>query len=252
MAVMIGIFVYSTICFGLFSISTFVDGFYKDMGVGIFLSRGSAFAVANLLGITMFLVAYDITTHLRPTWFGRKFHVLFDHQVTFHRMCGYLMCFYGCVHVLGHMFGSIWFLSAETNLEKRNAMIRIKKFTTVETYTELLFFSLPGASGWILLIILLILGVTASERCRDKRFQCFAKMHLICAPIFFITLFIHGMDFWFNWGFPLSIFATVPSTIIITIQLTRRYNCTVKYKFKIVDISLTSNKLVGLLYMKRP
>jgi DMSO/TMAO reductase YedYZ heme-binding membrane subunit len=58
------------------------------------------------------------------------------------------------------------------------------KFDEVPTYQELLFGTLTGITGVILLVIILIMAMTSLECVRKKWFQLFGYTHMALFPIF--------------------------------------------------------------------
>ena len=63
---------------------------------------------------------------------------------------------------------------------------------------------------------------------------------------------VHGCEFWFNWGWPLTLL-TIPVLLIIVIF---HYSWMVWdmffWPFKIIDISITDNKEFVMVYIKAP
>ena len=117
-----------------------------------------------------------------------------------------------------------------------------------KTYFELLFLSIPGSTGIILVIIMVLMAFTSMKWFRKRYFQTFAYIHVISFPLFLIITIIHGCGTWFNWGFPLGIIFLTPPIIISTWQLIARLRTIRKFKFEIADVSISQNKKYIMIY----
>lgn len=195
--------VISILWFILFALLALFDPMFDMFGPGILFSRGAALAIICLTMIAIFLVTYDVTTWCR-TKLKRRFSTLFDFQILFHRFWGFLITFYSVVHTIGHLTGSIRALHNDKHLEETNEVLTKKEFRTHKSYAELLFATLPGITGILLLSTICLMWVTSLECTRRKRFQLFSTVHVIGFPLFVILMIIHGWDRWLNYGFPLS------------------------------------------------
>lgn len=127
-----------------------------------------------------------------------------------------------------------------------------KRFKAKPTYAELLFTTLPGITGIILLLIIVLMSITSTNYVWRRHFQMFSLVHFIGFPLFMILMVVHGCEFWFNWGWPLTIL-TIPFLLsVVTYHYSRMIADTFCWSFKIVDISITENKEFVMLYIKPP
>jgi len=116
----------------------------------------------------------------------------------------------------------------------------------------LLFTTTPGITGILLLIVVNLLAITSSERCRRRCFQLFSLVHAFCVPSFLILMVIHGSESWFNWSFPLTLI-TVPFLVCLFLfYFGIRIKDMFCWKFSIQDISITSSKEFVMMYVKKP
>lgn len=162
------------------------------------------------------------------------------------------MVFYGTLHTIGHLLGSIKKFSEETDMSKANHAMLHHTFTRTYTYSELLFTTIPGITGVILTIQMFLMMFTSFKCFRKRYFQTFAYIHVLNYPIFLILLIVHGCGTWFNWGFPLGSIFVTPTIILIIIQMVIKVRTMRKYKFKIADVSISENKKYIMIYFIRP
>ena len=102
----------SIILFIVFALVAYYNPMYDEFGPGILFSRGAALAILVFTIFGMFLVTYDITTWWRKSW-KKRCSTLFDFQILFHRVAGFIITFYSIVHTIGHLTGSILFIDRE-------------------------------------------------------------------------------------------------------------------------------------------
>jgi len=134
--------------------------------------------------------------------------------VLFHRFSGMLITFYSIVHTVGHLTGSVRELHEEEDMEETNDVLTYKEFKSHKSYAEILFTTIPGITGIMLLIIICTMCITSTEHVRRKSFQLFATVHVICFPLFIILIVVHGSDTWLNYGFPLGSITVLVSLVI--------------------------------------
>ncbi|CAE6917278.1 CYBB [Symbiodinium sp. CCMP2592] len=66
-------------------------------------------------------------------------------------------------------------------------------------------FSTPGITGYLLLIVICLLGWASSAKVRHARFRLFYQLHHFLVPAWVILLVLHGANGWVGLGFPLVI-----------------------------------------------
>jgi len=140
----------------------------------------------------------------------------------FHRFCGYTILVYSVVHTIGHLTGTFRKMSNEKNVDKLNDALTYYQVEEHKSYAELLFTTVPGITGILLLLIIVAMGITASQKLRSKYFQLFSTVHVFGFPLFIILIVVHGSQSWLNYGFPLGSFTVVVSLIIYLGYLVRR------------------------------
>lgn len=67
------------------------------------------------------------------------------------------------------------------------------------SYDELLFHTISGITGVILLLIITFMYITSLDFFRKKHFEYFSYSHTLWI-FYIIFLILHGCDFMFNFG----------------------------------------------------
>ena len=225
---------------------------YSDyIGPWIIVSRACASAILSTTLILMLFVSYDLMTVMRLKWRG-KWLLWFNNNILIHRFWGFVITFYGTLHTIGHCLGSIKKISEEDNIEEVNKVTLHHDFATERSYLYLLFWSIPGLTGVVLLILMFLMAFTSLKWFRKKYFQVFAYIHVVSYPLFLILLIVHGSGTWFNWWFPLGSIGVTPAIVITIVQLIMRYRTIKKFKFKIADVSISENRKYIMIFFIRP
>lgn len=120
------------------------------------------------------------------------------------------------------------------------------------TYAELLFTTIPGTTGIILLIIIWAMWVTSLEKVRRSAFQLFSYTHAVLFPLFIILIIVHGSDTWLNYGFPLGSITVAISLIIYTVFWIKRLILQMRGKFEISEVDVAKNKSFCYIRLKKP
>ena len=115
MTIIIIMIIVSIICFIVFATVAYFNPMYTEFGPGILFSRGGALSILVFTIFGMFLVTYDLTTCWRRK-LKKRCSTLFDFQILFHRVSGFLITFYSIVHTIGHLTGSIMSIDKEQGI----------------------------------------------------------------------------------------------------------------------------------------
>ena len=102
--------------------------YYKLIGFGIVVSRGSASAIHSLNVVSCLMVSYSFITKCWSVC-KKRCSTLLDFKILFHRICGYLILLFSYIHTIGHLAGSFAAIS-KADLEETNSVLMKKKFTT--------------------------------------------------------------------------------------------------------------------------
>lgn len=86
-----------------------------------------------------------------------------DHYFMIHKFCGYLLTFYAIVHSFCHLAGSFRIIAHEDDVDEVNRVKGGVEFDEVPSYGHLLFATLPGLTGVILLVIIIAMALTSTK-----------------------------------------------------------------------------------------
>lgn len=150
---------------------------------------------------------------------------IIDERNFIHKHCGVLLLIYSWIHTFGHLFGtylkmnkfeSVDELNLVTSLNLLNIFLKknytinninilfIKhlnygKLKKVLSYSELIFHTISGVTGILILIILTFMYVSSLDFFRKRHFEYFSYTHTLWF-LYIIFLVLHGCDFMFNYG----------------------------------------------------
>jgi len=138
------------------------------------------------------------------------------------------------------------------NFDKLNDSLVTKHFERTPTYSELLFQSIPGVTGLILITVITIMFITSLDVFRRKYFQLFSYTHMALFPIFLMATFVHGSDGWVNFGFPTSLlFIPIPIAVYFIMIIRRAIRMRTK-PFYVADASFSNEGNFMFLNLIKP
>lgn len=141
---------------------------------------------------------------------------------------------------------------SESNVDDINDHLAVRAFSHKLTYAELLFTTLPGLTGCILITTLTVMAITAMKCVRMKCFQVFGYIHMALFPVFLIVLIVHGFAFWFRLGTPFAIIMVTPAFVMMIVQQLMRVFSGLFYNFEIIDVSVSSDCSYAMIYFDKP
>ena len=245
------IILWTFIGFGCIATGAALSSYSKFIGDLVIVSKGWAGAILMAWSFLMISVSYDLLSCIRRT-FKHKWLSWMDHNIIIHRFWGYVICIYAVTHSICHLFGSMRRLSDTEDVEEIKEHLKHYEYHEKKEYHELLFGSLTGITGVLLLVIILLMSVTSLKCVRRRWYQLFGYTHMTLFPMFFIWIMIHGTGFWFNWGVPFAIIFIFPGFFMLMLQQVARFYAGYKYDFKVADVSLSSDCKFMLLYLIKP
>jgi hypothetical protein len=248
--ILIAIIIMSILVFILFATLEFFKDTYDFFGVGILLAKGAAIPILLLTMLALFFVTYEMTTCCR-TACKTRCSAVFDFQILFHRLSGFMITFYSFVHTIGHLTGTFRVLDDEKNLDVINAIFSHKEFKHHKSYAELLFWTIPGLTGIILLFIITVMAITSTERVRRKYFQLFAAVHVFGFPLFVILTIVHGSDTWLNYGFPFGAITVAISLLIFLFFWIKKLALMAKGKMQVDHFNISKTSSFIYLHIKK-
>jgi NADPH oxidase 1 len=138
------------------------------------------------------------------------------------------------------------------NFDRLNDALIKKHFDHTPTYMELLFKSIPGLTGVILMVVIAIMFFTSLDFMRRRYFQLFSYVHVLLFPIFLIASFVHGADGWVNFGFPTSVFFLPIPMLIYFFMIFRRIIRMKTKPFYVADASFSNGYNFMFLNLVKP
>jgi hypothetical protein len=129
---------------------------------GIYLIFSRTFAVSIIVA-TLFLttfISFDLITFFRSKCKGKCLTWL-DHNLAIHKFCGHLISIYAIIHSAFHLCGSFPHIAGldYADIQKNNGLK--SQFDDTPTYAQLLFQTMTGITGILLLLVTLTIAVTS-------------------------------------------------------------------------------------------
>ncbi|PVD36104.1 hypothetical protein C0Q70_03077 [Pomacea canaliculata] len=158
------------------------------MSYGISMTRGAAAAVSFTFCFLLLTMCRNSITYLRSTGFNQI--IPFDSHVSFHKIVAWTALFFTAVHVLGYSFNFYHLVTQPTSFLCIFDSI-IFRAELVPTFQWWLFGTLTGFTGVLLVLVIVILYVFATQTARRHIFSLFWMTHKLFIALYVLTL-IHG------------------------------------------------------------
>ena len=234
---------------GIYSIGAYYYSWYDLFGSPIIFAKACAMASVVWTMFVTFFISFDTMTFIRSKckkwWVG-----WLDHYLMIHKFSGYMVAIYGTIHSIIHLTFTFRIMS---NADVEDVHDWIGEDLDGEiTYPKLLFTTLEGITGLILMISIIAIAITSLRWVRIRWFQIFGYTHMLFTPIFLTTLAIHGLGFWLTVILPIASVLVFPPTVMIFIQIGLRLFTSWIYKFEIIDISVSGKCNYIMIYFSKP
>jgi NADPH oxidase 5 len=189
--------------------------------------------------LIILLVLRRLTTFLRNSYYGRKL-IAFDEFINIHKIIGSLIVILGLLHTLFHCI-NFYYKSSNYYLNQQYSNTSNTTIQYYYTFAELLFttksnigwFNQTAITGWIILIILIIIQIFSLPIIRNNGyFELFYYTHWLHI-LYYVIMIIHSDEFW-KWFI-------IPFVFVL---IERLYSI---YKLKSKKYGLTLIKQVNLL-----
>ncbi|KAL9005646.1 MAG: hypothetical protein Q9188_001602 [Gyalolechia gomerana] len=144
-------------------------------GTSYSIARASALVLHFDIAILIFPVCRTLISLLRQTPLNGI--IQFDKNVAFHKLVAYSIVLFTWIHTIAH-WNNFAQLAAKNNLGFKG--FALANFTTG-----------PGWSGYIMLVVLMVMLVTSLERFKSKNHERFWFTHHLFG-IFFVFWSVHG------------------------------------------------------------
>uniref|UniRef100_A0A2C9KDP5 NAD(P)H oxidase (H2O2-forming) n=1 Tax=Biomphalaria glabrata TaxID=6526 RepID=A0A2C9KDP5_BIOGL len=183
------------ICVGLFAERFYYytveqehRGFRKLMSYGISFTRGGAAAMSFTFSFLLLTMCRNTITFLRSTLLNQ--FIPFDSHISFHKVVAWTALFFSAIHVIGYSFNFYHLVSEPTRFL---CVFTSLVFRTEMPYTfqQWVFGTMPGFTGVLLVLILCVLYVFATQTARRHIFSLFWITHKLFILLYVLTI-IHG------------------------------------------------------------
>ncbi|XP_068961773.1 dual oxidase 2 [Petaurus breviceps papuanus] len=190
--------IFSAISAGLFVMQAYYYAFASPSSgisqtslVGLIISRGTAASVSFMFSYILLTMCRNLITFLRETFLNR--YVPFDAAVDFHRWIAMAAVTLAILHSAGHVVNVyIFSVSPLSVLACVFPHVFVNDGSQLpHTFYWWFFESVPGMSGVLLLAVLAIMYVFASQHFRQRSFKGFWLTHHLYI-VLYILLIIHG------------------------------------------------------------
>eukprot|EP00435_Cladocopium_sp_Y103_P066471 s922_g28.t1 len=163
---------------------------------------------------------------------------------------GKALVFYSAVHIVGHCIGTVPGV-LQKDVAELNQLLGcaqedppylvhwdlsifhwppcpLKEADKPMTFTEALFLTMPGLTGFFLVLVLAAVAWTSRHKFRAQSFECFWNLHNLAIILWPLLLFLHGSQGWIGIGIPLVIVVCgLPILLYAATRVARlfRYYC---------------------------
>lgn len=183
------------ICFGLFAERFYYytverehSGLRALMSYGISTTRGAAAAMSFCYSLLLLTMIRNSITFLRGTFLN--LYVPFDSVVSFHKVVAWAALFFTALHVVGYGFN---FYQLATQPTKYFCIFDTVVFRAdiLPTFNFWFFGNVTGFTGLLLVIVICIIYVFATQTARRLVFNAFWLSHKLVAILYVLTI-LHG------------------------------------------------------------
>ncbi|CAK9098913.1 Respiratory burst oxidase homolog protein F (Cytochrome b245 beta chain homolog RbohAp108) (NADPH oxidase RBOHF) (AtRBOHF) [Durusdinium trenchii] len=196
----------------------------------IFFARLGGMATAiwsALLFLSMCRSVLTVLSRCCPRRGASFWFTFLDCHKDLHIQAGKALVFYSAVHIGGHVIGTVPGV-LQKNVSELNQLLGcaqedppyvadwdlsffhwphcpLSEEDKPMNFTEALFLTMPGFTGFLLVVVLAGLFLTSLQKFRTERFEVFSKIHSLGIFLWPPLLFLHGSQGWVGIGIPLVI-----------------------------------------------
>lgn len=159
--------------------------YFAALSYGVCLAKASAACLKFTSAMILFPVCRNFLSWLRGTWVNN--YVPLDKNMVFHKFAAWWIAFHTALHSVAHFWN--FQKIAATPLPALKALGL--PFDSVPTAYQLAFFSLPGSTGHIVLLIMVFMYSSAVESIRRPLFETFWFSHHMFI-LYYAIISFHG------------------------------------------------------------
>ncbi|KAK7492719.1 hypothetical protein BaRGS_00016024, partial [Batillaria attramentaria] len=164
------------------------SGLRKLMSYGISITRGAAAAMSFTFSFLLLTMCRNSITYLRSTVVN--LFIPFDSHVSFHKLVAWTALFFSALHVLGYSFNFYHLVTQPTSFLCIFESI-VFRAEFIPTFQWWCFGTMTGFTGVLLVVVLVILYVFATQTARRHIFSLFWLTHKLFIVLYVLTL-VHG------------------------------------------------------------
>ena len=184
--------------FTIVNLALFIYQIIASLGTDYYKAMGPMYSIAVASAICLnFNVAFIFLTMSRSFLaLLRRIPLIcrifpFDHHVQFHRITGYLIVVLSLMHTGAHVFGNFITLSTpRTFSNPNNSFTHNFNGGQPMPYWQLLFATIPGATGLGMLLVLGCILGTSFKAVRTRNYELFFYVHHLFF-VFVMLLLVH-------------------------------------------------------------
>jgi len=164
-------------------------GFRSISGYGISFSRGGAAGISFCSSVLLLTMCRNTITALRSTILNQ--YVPFDSAIAFHKFVAWVFMVYILLHVCGYCF-NFYFICTQP-FEFLQCLFKEIQFSAdhIPTFAWWLFGTLPGFTGVLASLVIIIMYVFAQQSARTHIWNTFWLTHQLYY-CFYVLIFLHG------------------------------------------------------------
>eukprot|EP01119_Soliformovum_irregulare_P001030 TRINITY_DN10773_c0_g1_i1.p1 TRINITY_DN10773_c0_g1~~TRINITY_DN10773_c0_g1_i1.p1 ORF type:complete len:440 (+),score=68.16 TRINITY_DN10773_c0_g1_i1:29-1321(+) len=159
---------------------------YNLLGYGVVIARAAAAGIKLNCALILITVLRNFLSFLRGTFLGSI--LPFDKNIVFHRYIAWTICGYAWAHGCAHMFN---YKNIAAVQDPTQLTILGMNTTVVPTSAQLAYTTLPGATGHIVTLCMVLMYSSAIKYIRSPMFNVFWFTHHLFI-VFFVVLCFHG------------------------------------------------------------
>ena len=167
----------------------FHTGYPQLLGFSLSFTRGSAAVLMFNFPIFLLLMCKNTLTHLRRTFLKRLIPI--DSNRSAHVALGYITLIFIIIHVVGHGYN---FFQISTLSPDHLDCLMPKTWlsgTGQATITGLLFGTITGITGILLVVLILVMIIFSTEYARHHVYRYFWRTHHLY-PVVLLLMVVHG------------------------------------------------------------
>jgi predicted ferric reductase len=199
------------------------------------MARWTGFATLLFTAVLFLTMSRSLLTMLyRITPAHWRLCRVLDSHTALHIFSGQMMFFCAVLHVFAHLLSTYSAIEREP-VEELNQVLKCASEDDRSPFkeafsanfppcplernlslSEAIFTTTAGLSGLGLLAVISVMGFTARHSKRHTNFELFYYVHLAGTGVWFMLLFVHGMQDWFGAWVPLVILVcTLPACCVV-------------------------------------